>query len=181
MLLHTETRLRYDELDPEHFIATVLYGPLREQARLVYTVVCVYTQIVCSLPVTRTMRLQRLPAGVPVEMAGLRDILRHMRATMSGSHAILEGDDPTIPTSCPAERYILDSTSIMRRNLEEVERWAALIEADRALSSVVLPRLDGKSIGDMATDIRQRVQELSQALLFAQMYALRHAKGVIRQ
>ncbi|MBL8155384.1 MAG: hypothetical protein JNM70_14465 [Anaerolineae bacterium] len=180
MLLHTETRLRYDELEPESFIASVLYGPLREQARLVYTVVCVYTQIVCSLPMTRTMRVQRLPANVPLEMAGLRDILRHMRATMSGGHAILEGDDPTIPAACPAERYILDSTSVMRRNLDEVDRWAALIESDRPLASVVLPRLDGKSVGDMATDIRQRVHELNQALLFAQMYALRHVKGVVR-
>jgi hypothetical protein len=170
--LHTDTRVRWGQLQPDKFVGTVLYGTLREKIKMAYMVISVYTQIIHSLPGTASLKLCQPPPGGPDDVLKLRDLLKHMRACITDANDIIQGDNPTLPVSAyTPEGYILQMTRDIRRYVNLIHRWASAIENDPAMELAILPGLNGKRAGDVATDILKHIAEIVQILDFAQSYA----------
>ena len=176
--LHTDTRARWGQLEPEKFVGAVLYGALRDKIKMAFMVVSVYTQIIHSLPGTASIRLSQPPPGGPNDLTKLRDLLKHMRACITDANDIIQGDNPTLTLgSYTPEGYILHTVRDIRRYILNIERWSAAIENDPAIDLATLPGLNGKRAGDVATDILKHMAEILQLLDFAQTYA-EHHRGV---
>ena len=170
--LHTETRARWGELQPDKFVGTVMYGTLREKIKMAYMVISVYTQIIHSLPGTASLKLCQPPPGGPNDIIKLRDLLKHMRACITDANDIIQGDIPTLPIEAyTPEGYILHTVRDIRRYVVHIDRWASAIENDPEMDLTTLPGLNGKRAGDVATDILKHITEIVQILDFAQSYA----------
>ncbi len=170
--LHTDTCARWGQLDPDKFVGTVMYGTLRDKIKMAYMVISVYTQIIHSLPGTAALKLHQPPPGGPDDILKLRDLLKHMRACISDANDIIQGDIPTLPLSAyTPEGYILYTVRDIRRYMLHIDRWASAIEGDTEMDLAVLPGLNGKRAGDVASDILKHVTEIMQILDFAQSYA----------
>lgn len=172
VVLHDETRARWEQLDPEKFIGRVLYGALREKIKLSYTVICVYTQIMNSLPAAVSLRLEQSPPGLPSDVTRLRDLFKHMRACITDAHEIIQCDVQTISISnYTPESYILHTVWDIRRYIHHIEEWARAIESDKRVNEATFAELNGNRTGDIAGDILKHVLEVTQILDFAQEYA----------
>lgn len=170
--LHTDTRAQWGQLEPEKFVGAVMYGTLRDKIKMTYMVISVYTQIIHSLPGTASLKLRQPPPGGPNDIVKLRDLLKHMRACITDANEIIQGDQPTLPLSAyTPEGYILHTVRDIRRYIEHIDRWAAAVESDPDMDLAVLPGLNGKRAGDIATDILKHVAEIMQILEFSQSYA----------
>lgn len=168
-MLHEETLARWSALEAEKFIDTVLYGTLRDQTRLLYTHIAVYAQIVHS---QRRMRF----AGCADECNSLyvdtlRDLLKYMRNCITDTKDMIYGDGVTYHGNYSHARFIIHIVSHMRRNIQEVERCARVIEHDMALNGLTAPGLEDRSAGSVASDICSHLTNLTQLLDFAQSYA----------
>jgi hypothetical protein len=170
-ILHDETRARWTALDPEKFITTVIHGELRTQIKLTYTFIAVYTQIIHSQPKAHFAGVQQPDDSHRLHVDALRDLLKYMRACITDAKDIVFGDGPTLPMPYTHMGYILYIVSDIRRNIEEIERCAMVIETDAPLNTLVLPALEGRSAGNMAEDIRARLVDVKLLLDFAQSYA----------
>lgn len=178
--LHTDTRARWGQLEPEKFVGAVLYGALRDKIKMAYMVVCVYTQIIHSQPGTASIRLCQPPPGGPHDVTKLRDLLKHMRASITDANDIIQGDNPTLPIEAyTPEGFILTTVRDVRRYIAHIDRWASAIENDATLDLTPLPGLNGKRVGDVASDILKHVTEITQILDFAQHYAERARQAMI--
>jgi hypothetical protein len=170
--LHTNTRARWGQLEPEKFVSAVIYGTLLDKVKMAYMVISVYTQIINGQPGTASLRLREAPPGAPGDIVKLRDLLKHMRACITDANDIIQGDVPTLPLSAyTPEGFILHTVRDIRRYTAHIDRWASAIEHDPDLDITALPGLNGKRAGDVATDILKHVSEITQILDFAQSYA----------
>lgn len=168
-MLHDETIARWSALEAEKFIDTVLYGALRDQTKLVYTRIAVYTQIIHS---QRRVEFAGVPGeSNPLYVDTLRDLLKYMRACMTDAKDIIYGEGPTYHGPYTHAAFIIYIVSDMRRNIREVERCAQMIEQDTMLSELTVPGLEGRSAGYVAADICTHLTSLVQLLDFAQSYA----------
>src|SRR5215510_5615258 len=138
--LHTDTRARWEHLEPEKFVGAVIYGTLRDKVKMPYMVISVYTQIIHSLPGTATIQLREAPAGGPNDVVKLRDLLKHMRACITDANDIIQGDIPTLPLEAyTPEGYILHTVRDVRRYIVHIDRWASAIENDPDMDLAPLP------------------------------------------
>jgi hypothetical protein len=168
-MLHEETRSRWSALEAEKFIATVLYGALREQTKLVYTQIAVYTQIMHGQP--RAQFVAASGESHPQYVDTLRDLLKYMRACITDAKDVVFGEGPTYHGPYTHAGFIIYMVSEIRRNIQEVERCARLIEQDALLNTLTAPGLEGRSAGSIATDICSHLDHVAQLLDFAQSYA----------
>ncbi len=147
----------------------VIFGALRDQLYMAYTVISVYTQIISSMPITETLFVSPIPNNVlrlPVE---LRELMRSMQ------FCVIEASNLTQPSphSVSVDRDILQLVGQVRRPIDEIDRSAAAIENDVTMKTVSLPGLKGKSAARIASEIREYMFDANQVLTFAQVYALR--------
>jgi hypothetical protein len=169
-VLREETRNRWSALAPDKFINTVLYGALGDQLKLAYTFIAVYTQIMHNLP-----RTQSLGVTNHTSVVELRNLLKHLRTSISDANNVLHGDDtPTVPIATYTdEGFILGLVSTIRRFIQEIEAGVEKIETTPTLMDIPMPGSNGRLASSVASDIAGYMVEINQILDFAQHYAQR--------
>jgi hypothetical protein len=169
-VLREETRNRWSALAPDKFINTVLYGALGDQLKLAYTFIAVYTQIMHNLP-----RTQQLGLTNHTSVVELRNLLKHLRTSISDANNTLRGDDtPTVPVATYTdEGFILDLVITIRRYIREIETGVTKIETTPELMNIPMPGSNGRLASSVASDITGYMLEINQILDFAHNYAQR--------
>ncbi len=168
-IIHDETRSRWEQFSPEKFIRMVLHGTLREKINTAYMVIHVYTQIIHYLPATATMRLEVYNGDESGEI-DLRGLFIQMRDSISALHDANEDDTPTLPKGYTAGDYIAETVRQANPHLAAIRQCLQPIQADVRIRQALLPQLNGRRVGDIATEILKHTNDIAQILDFAQNY-----------
>ncbi|MEO8606258.1 MAG: hypothetical protein ABI690_00125 [Chloroflexota bacterium] len=169
--LHDETRSRWGAYPPDQFIRIVMHGAVRNKVELASVVIHVYTQIIHQFPGSSGLRLKSVDEASK-EPTRLRDLFLNMRACMADALSATQGDTHTLLLPYTPERYIRDMSDEIRRYVVSVERWARMIEKDKAVAEARLPGTrGGKSFGEVADEILKNLNDIVQLLDFARDYA----------
>lgn len=169
---YDETRARYEQLSVDDFMQTVLQGALQEHLQMADTLINVYSQILHTIPEAAALRLGHLPSGTPDALAAIPTLFDYLAHEIHETFLKAVDDTATLVLTVVLDQQILEMTAALRGRVEEIDRWAAALEADANLCRA-LPRLNNRCVVEMAGDIRQRLFDVQQVLSFAQVYALR--------